>query len=150
MLKKKDAIKEYVNNSTINFSKITIFLNSTLGNYLKLSTEEEVIDLSLYEQVIFEENQNIITNSSFNGVICLSSGVVTRIQKDRNGLYSITISDSNNINYEYKYLTSVDFSIYSFIKKDEIIGEFDISSNDSSYIVKISKGNQYYDLNKME
>ena len=131
----------------INLLKLPFYFSKLLPTQIKLS-DETVYSKLIYDNVTFDGEKNNIVNYSFNGVINLSDGIIIKIIKNHDQSYNVTIQDVNGYLYEYESLKSVDFSIYTFVESQTILGSssFDTSKDGYSFGLVISKKGEYYDF----
>lgn len=108
-----------------NFLKFAKLFNGIFGGFIPLDNDITVYESTQYDMVIFDEvtKENCVKNYTFDGVTALTSGVVTRINKNKNGTYDITIKGSDDVNYCYKNLEGIDIRIYSYVEANTIIGK---------------------------
>lgn len=134
-------------NDNINFIKYSKMFNGIFGNFIPIS-DDVTVDQEIYYDIIeYDKNINKISNYTFEGVNTCSSGVVTKISKDKNKLYSITIKADDDTNYIYSNLISCDVRIYSYINRGDLIGQagYDDINKCYSFNLMIEKNGVYYD-----
>ena len=109
----------------MNVLKFASIFNGVFGDGLFIPSPADIpaVSTSLYSQVSYENNQNIIQDDSFSGVYNAVPGVVVRISKNNEKKYTITIKGIDDRTYHYGNLTSIDFSIYSYVAEKVIIGK---------------------------
>ena len=131
----------------LNLLKIPYHITKLYPNKLIIS-DELVYDKMIYENVTFDGVNNYVNNYSFNGVYNLTDGVVVKISKNSQDLYTVLIQGVDDFTYEYANLKSVDTNIYSFVKSQTILGEscYDSSTNNYFFVLKIMKKGVYYEF----
>lgn len=131
----------------INLLKLPFYFSKLLPTQIKLS-DETVYSKLIYDNVTFDGKKNNVINYSFNGVLNLTDGIIIKIIKNHDQSYNVTIQDVNGYLFEYANLKSVDFSIYSFVESQTILGSssFDDSINGYCFDLYISKKGEYYDF----
>jgi hypothetical protein len=111
-------------NDNMNILKFVAFFNGIFGDtFIPTPDDIPVVSSTLYESVKYQDGINYVENTSFDGVYTAMTGVVVKIVKDDSGKYQITIKGYDDREYEYRDLESVDFSIYSFVPENAIIGK---------------------------
>lgn len=136
-------IKENIK-SDFNFLKIVSFANKHFGNIIDLNGDLNVDSKEYYEVVEYTNNKNVVHNYSFDGVVNICNGVITKIEKTNNS-YNITIKGEDDFNYVFYRLVNIDYNIYSYVKEGEVIGL--ATKNDDYYFfeLEIIKDGVYYD-----
>ncbi len=128
-------------NQNINILPIVNLFTSIYDiNDIEVSLEKH------YEEIIFKHPDNIIKSSSFNGVLAIEEGIVTKITKENN-LYSVTVLSEKGINYTYRDITNIDITIYSYIKKGTIIGGSKMVDGIYTFAVSIYNQDQIFSIN---
>lgn len=127
----------------LNVLKIT----SLFDNRINKDSITSVANLELFESIKYNNNVNIFSDSSFDGATILESGIITKVSK-KNNLYEINILSTSGILYTYSNLVSFDFSLYRFVRADEILGlvEYNTETTTYTFNVIISKDNNYYSI----
>ena len=75
-----------------------------------------------------------------------SSGVVSKIVKNKDKTYTITIQGIDDYVYIYDGLESIDFSIYNYVEKGTVIGLAKKENNQYTFNLTIKKDGKYYDF----
>lgn len=134
----------------INLLKLPFYFSKLLPSEIML-IDDTVYNKMIYDNVTFDGKKNNIVNYSFNGVLNLTDGIILKIIKNDNQTYNVTIQDVNGYLFEYANLKSVDFSIYSFVESQTILGSssFDDSINGYCFDLYISKKGEYHDFYKL-
>lgn len=127
-----------------NFLNLVTTINALFGEFIIIEDDVMVDSSTLYDEVVFENEINVIKNYSFSGVTSAASGVVTKIIKDNNDLYTITIQSNDDYFYTYSNLESIDYSIYSYVGKGEIIGVAQNQNSFYTFELKIEKEGTSY------
>lgn len=137
----------YSFNENINFIKYSKLFNGVFGNYVPINQNDTVNKEVYYDVVNYSNNTNIIQNYSFEGVCVAETGVVTKIKKNKNNLYNITIKTNDGTNYTYNNLITCDVRIYSYINLGDIIGSamYDDEIECYTFNLIIEKEGKYYD-----
>lgn len=128
-----------------NFLKMTKTFNSLFGNFLPVN-DEEVYSSNVYDKVIYQDGINYVTNNSFSGVTNLTSGVITKIKKEKNKTYTVTIQGSDDYLYTYSGLTSIDYRIYNYVNASDILGLASLNNGTYHFEVMIEKEGVKYDF----
>lgn len=140
--------KKYVGKNLINKNwnilKITGTINTLFGEFIIIKDDLPVDSFTMYDNIEYVDGTNLITNVNFEGVYSCESGVVTKIKKDDNNKYTITIQSMDDIVYEYSNLENIDFSIYNYVAKGEIIGSSTKEQEVFKFKLVISKDNERY------
>ena len=136
-------IKEKIK-SDFNFLKIVSFANKHFGNIIDLNGDINVDSKEYYEVVEYINNKNIVHNYSFDGVVNINNGVITKIEKNNNS-YNITIKGEDDFNYVFYGLVNIDYNIYSYVKEGEVIGLAAKNNDYYSFELEIIKDGVYYD-----
>lgn len=129
-----------------NFLKMTNVFNSLFGQFFKIDDTVDVYHANVYDNVKYENNVNYITNHSFSGVTNLTSGIITKIKKEKDGTYTITIQGSDDFIYTYGKLTSVDYHIYNYVDASDILGLASYDNSKYHFTLTIEKEGVYYDF----
>lgn len=122
--------------SNINFSVLTKQVNTLLDDTQTVSNE-------INFQLLNYTNEMNHFQSTFNGVYNISSGVVVKIEKE-DELYNITILTTEDYEYTYKGLESINCYLYEYISEGKIIGTVS-QNNNYMYLVSIYKDGKYYE-----
>ena len=130
-----------------NFNNSCKIFNGLFGNFIPINNDSTVNQNIYYDIIEYEDNKNKISNYTFEGVNTCNSGVVTKISKGKNKLYSITIKADDDTNYTYLNLISCDVRIYSYISHGDLIGQaaYDNINKCYSFDLMIEKNGVYYD-----
>lgn len=129
-----------------NFLKMTNVFNTLFGEFFKIDNSIDVYHANVYDNVKYENNVNYITNNSFSGVTNLTSGIITKIKKEKDGTYTITIQGSDDFVYTYGKLSSVDYHIYTYVDASDIIGLANYDNSKYHFTLTIEKEGVYYDF----
>lgn len=129
-----------------NFLKMTNVFNTLFGQFFKIDNIVNVYHANVYDNVKYDNHINYITNHSFSGVTNLTSGIITRIKKEKDGTYTITIQGNDDFIYTYGKLTSIDYYIYNYIDASDIIGLASAEDNKYYFTLIIEKEGVYYDF----
>ena len=78
--------------------------------------------------------------------MAISSGVVSKIVKNKDKTYTITIQGIDDYVYIYDGLESIDFSIYNYVEKGTVIGLAKKENNQYTFKLTIKKDGKYYDF----
>ena len=81
---------------------------------------------------------NYIKNDSFDGVYNFSNGIVTKIIKNDNETYTISIMTEDDYLFTYYDLSTFDYRLYEYVNKGEIIGKTTDQNNSYNYKIKIT------------
>jgi len=141
----KINIKEEINKN-YNFLNLTRIINNTFGNFIEIK-DQTVYNANVFDNVEFDGKFNIITNNNFNGVKCLTTGVITKIIRNKKeGLYNITVLGSDN--YEYTYYDIKDFhlSLYTYVNQETILGTMNEEEGNFRFRLSIYKDSKYYNF----
>lgn len=122
--------------SSINFSLLTKQINNALGETNTVSDE------IMFECINFQDDTNYLV-STFNAATNILEGVVIKIEK-QNNLYNITVLTTDDYEYTYKGLSSIDCYLYEYLPQGKIIGELSYENN-YQYLVQIYKDGKYYE-----
>lgn len=135
-------------NRNINFLHYAKLFNGVFGNYFPTS-DIEVSGLNYYDIIVFNDAtlENEINNYSSNVIQPLTEGVVSKISKNKDGSYDVSIIDNSGYETTYKGLTQIDVRIYSYVFLDTIIGvsKYDEIKECYSFNIVIEKDGKYYD-----
>lgn len=144
--KNKTSIVDTTIRKNWNFFKMTNVFNTLFGQFFKIHDTIDVYHANVYDTVKYDNQINHITNNSFSGVTNLTSGIITKIKKEKDGTYTITIQGSDEFVYTYGKLMSVDYHIYNYVDGSDIIGL--ASSKDGKYYftLTIEREGVYYDF----
>ena len=96
----------------------------------------------MFECINFQDDTNYLV-STFNAATNILEGVVIKIEK-QNNLYNITVLTTDDYEYTYKGLSSVDCYLYEYLPQGKIIGELSYENN-YQYLVQIYKDGKYYE-----
>lgn len=129
-----------------NFLKMTKVFNSLFGEFIPIDGDKDVYNTNVYDMVVYENGVNHVTNSSFSGVTNLTGGVITKIKKEKDNTYTITIQGSDDYVYTYSKLTSLDYNIYNYIEAGSIIGLASEENGVYKFDLKIEKEGKVYDF----
>lgn len=102
-----------------------VIINKINGSLevINLGTEEETtVSNILKEYDIIDSNTRRYYCDEFTPVSNHIAGVVTKITKSKDNLYTIIIQGIDNKIYQYSNINSFNYHIYDYIKTDEIIG----------------------------
>lgn len=146
---KKIRICENSINKSWNFLNLVTTFNGMFGEFIVIDETVEVDNKQLYDDINYIQNINVITNTSINGVIICESGVVTKILKDEDKLYTVEILSNDDVLYCYSNLSTVDVSIYTYIEAGNIIGEANSNNGKFTFNLTINKDGKYYEYNDM-
>lgn len=108
-----------------NINPLTI-INKINGKLelVDLGTEEETTVSTIYKEYdIINDNIRRYYCDEFSPVTNHIAGVVTKINKNKEGIYTITIQGIDNKIYQYSNLESFNYHIYDYIKTDDVIGD---------------------------
>lgn len=138
-------------NKNINITKFISISSFLLPKEYNNLIDKEVYQNSDYDNLIYSNNINQITNYSFNGVTSLTDGVIVKITKNENELYEVYVQTIDDYVYCYSNLRSFDKGIYSFIKSGTILGSsyFDNERKCYNYEIIISKNKEFFALYEM-
>ena len=136
----KNKIKE-----DISFLKLINTFNTFFGDIIVLDNNEYVDSTLFYDYIEYKNNINYVTNYSFDGVYNLNNGIVTKIIKNDNQTYTIFIKGEDDFLYVYYDLSSIDYRIYEYIKKGEIIGKTNKTNNAYNLRIQITKDGRSFD-----
>lgn len=129
-----------------NFLKMTKVFNSLFGDFIPIDGDKDVYNATIYDTVVYENGINHVTNHSFSGVTNLTGGVITKIKKEKDNTYTITIQGSDDYMYTYSKLTSLDYHIYNYIDAGSIIGLAGEENGRYIFDLKIEKEGKAYDF----
>ena len=129
-----------------NFLNMVTTINALFGEFIVINNDILVDATTLYDEVSYINNINVIKNYSFSGVSTTVSGVITKITKDSNDLYSITIQTKDNYFYTYSLLTSIDYSIYNYVTSGYIICASLEEDGYYTFNLMIEKEGNYYNF----
>lgn len=149
MLKKNYKITELTLEKNWNFLKLVTTFNGLFGEFIVINNDKQVSMGSLYDEIVYQDNINHIYNYQFDAGYCLASGVVTKITKDKNNLYTITIQTQDDFVYEYRNLSSFDYHIYNYVEVGSILGLSQNLTDKYTYDLVIQKGDQFYEYNNI-
>ena len=136
----KNKIKE-----DVSFLKLIKTFNSVFGDIIILDNNQHVDSTLFFDYIEYIDNINYITNYSFDGVYNLNNGIVTKIIKNPNKTYTIYIKGEDDYLYIYYDLSSIDYRLYEYIKKGEIIGKTTKENNSYKLKIQITKDGRSYD-----
>lgn len=134
----------YLNNN-FNFTKIGYNL---LSSFIENKTEQTVSSIDAYDNYYYENNKNIITSSSYNGVNCIAEGTIINIKKI-NDKYEITIQTIDDYIWTYNGLETIDCHLYEFIKVNDQLGTSSYQNEMYTFKVSILNNNKYYSLEEV-
>lgn len=145
-------IKQFENftsivNSNLNFISFSNIFSGIFGNIFEFD-DDYVYSSDIYESVKYQDGVNIVKHRSFDGVKILVPGVVTKIYKDENGLYNLTILGVDDYIYTYIGLETKDVRIYEYLREEAILGKSRFTTDSYEFTVIIEKDNQrvsFYD-----
>ncbi len=149
MLKKNYKITELTLEKNWNFLKLVTTFNGLFGEFIVINNDKQVSMASLYDEIVYQDNINHIYNYQFDAGYCLASGVITKITKDKNNLYTITIQTQDDFVYEYRNLSSFDYHIYNYVEVGSILGLSQNLNDKYTYDLVIQKGDQFYEYNNI-
>lgn len=133
-------------NKNFNFLSLSMILNSTFGNFINIE-DQTVYNSNVFDSVEYNQNINIIQNNNFNGIYSLTSGIITKIIKNRkDGLYDITILSSDNFEYTYYGIKDFDLSLYHYVTQETIIGTAKEVNGIYQFNLSIYKDGKYYNF----
>lgn len=139
----------YVYKDNLNFLKFANLFNGNFGNFISSDIDKNAYSLNTYDEVFYdkENNINIVYNYGFDGIYNLENGIVTKIIRNSNGLYEVTIKGYDGYNYTYLDIESIDYHIYSYIGSNGIIGlaPYDKNLNYFTFKLIIEKEGVFYD-----
>ena len=127
--KNKDYVKSIVYTNNLSFAKIYNIYERYLGDVIpfknifeenKKLVSDEVMS---YNNVTESDNGYIFDVSNNYSVLSLSSGIVLKVEKDKNYKTKITIQDEDGTNITYGFLSDINVKLYDYVEKNEIIGE---------------------------
>ncbi len=124
---------------------VTVF-NGIFGEFIVINDDQTVDSNHLYDQITYNNNINYIINYDFSGVVATSSGVVSKIVKNKDKTYTITIQGIDDYVYIYDGLESIDFSIYNYVEKGTVIGLAKKENSQYTFKLTIKKDGKYYDF----
>ena len=119
-----DDVKEKLSDN-INVLQIIKYINGS-SKSLNVIKIEGLDDIAVIDELVEKEkieNGYRYYPPEYQGVVNEASGVIIKIEY--NGYYKVTILDSFDNTYTYSNLTSFDYSIYQYIKAEEILGNCD-------------------------
>lgn len=121
LLFKNTNFKEKLNKN-FNFLSLTTLINSTLGNFIEID-DKAVYSSSIYDEIYFDGRINKIINNNFNGVYSLTSGVITKIERNKDtGTYNVTVLGSDDYEYIYLGLKEFDLYLYAYVTHETVLG----------------------------
>lgn len=129
----------------ISFLKFIKTFNTMFGNIIVLDDNEYVDSTLFYDQIDYKDNINYVKDFNFDGVYNLNNGIITKIIKNDNQTYTIYIKTEDDFLYVYYDLISVDYRLYEYIKKGEIIGKISKTNNEYNLKIEIKKDGKNYD-----
>lgn len=136
-------------NDNINFIKLAKVFNGNFGSFISENIEDTVYSSNTYDEVLFNNDTKINTvyNYGFDGIYNLENGIVTKIIKNKDNLYEVTIKGYDGFNYTYLNVESIDYHIYSYIGNNNVLGlsRYDEKINCFTFDLKIEKDGIYYD-----
>ena len=136
----KNKIKE-----DVSFLKFVKTFNSLFGEIIIFENDELVDSTIFYDYIEYKNEMNYIKNDSFDGVYNFSNGIVTKIIKNDNETYTISIITEDDYLFTYYDLSSFDYRLYEYVNKGEIIGKTRDQNNSYNYKIKITKDGKNYD-----
>lgn len=139
-------MSEYTIEKNWNFLKMVTVFNGMFGEFIVINDDQTVDSNTLYDQITYHHNVNYITNYDFSGAMATSSGVVSKIVKNKDKTYTITIQGIDDYVYIYDGLESIDFSIYNYVEKGTVIGLAKKENNQYTFKLTIKKDGKYYDF----
>ena len=139
-------LSEYTIEKNWNFLKMVTVFNGMFGEFIVINDDQTVDSNTLYDQITYHHNVNYITNYDFSGAMATSSGVVSKIVKNKDKTYTITIQGIDDYVYIYDGLESIDFSIYNYVEKGTVIGLAKKENNQYTFKLTIKKDGKYYDF----
>ena len=139
-------LSEYTIEKIWNFLKMVTVFNGMFGEFIVINDDQTVDSNTLYDQITYHHNVNYITNYDFSGAMATSSGVVSKIVKNKDKTYTITIQGIDDYVYIYDGLESIDFSIYNYVEKGTVIGLAKKENNQYTFKLTIKKDGKYYDF----
>ena len=118
----KPKLKNMINKE-MNFLSYAKIFNGVFDGFIPVS-DEVVYNKNAFDNVVYLDDVRIneVHNYTINYIHPLVEGVVTKIYKDKNGLYSVYIKSIDGFTYIYEGLETIDVSIYSFVTDSSIIG----------------------------
>ena len=138
------SIKNKIKEDT-SFLKVIKRFNSLFGEIIVLNNDEYVDSTLFYDYIEYKDNINYVTNYSFDGAYNLNNGIVTKIIKNKNETYTIYIKGEDDFLYTYYDLSSLDYRLYEYVKKGEIIGKTIKTNNTYNLRIQITKDGINYD-----
>lgn len=139
-------ISKYVNksiNNNINFLQIGSFVDNIFATNIFNKGEITVYSSNFYEEVIFDNDINYVSNHSFSGVEALVDGIVIGISKIDNR-YEVTIQAVDDTLYIYQDLETIDVRLYEYIKCKSIIGKAYYKVDQYQFKLLIKKDQKLY------
>ncbi len=136
----KNKIKE-----DLSFLKFVKTFNSLFGEIIIFENDELVDSTIFYDDIEYKNEINYVKNDSFDGVYNFSNGIVTKIIKNDNETYTISIMTEDDYLFTYYDLSSFDYRLYEYVNKGEIIGKTTNQNNSYNYKIKITKDGTNYD-----
>lgn len=134
--------------TNLNFLKMAELFNGLFGTFIPIDNDITVYQSQVYDRVEYDSNFNTVYNYTFEGVNVLTSGVVTKISKNADKTYNVTIKGSDDFDYIYYNLESIDYSIYNYVQANDILGKarYNESSNSYTFGLQIYHEGVYYDF----
>ncbi len=137
-------------NRNINFMKIGHIFSGSLGFVLPNDSDITVFSKNSYDYVKYDEEKKINKVYLFatDGIKPLTSGIVTKINKSKDGKFNVYITDSQGITYGYLNMINFDYHIYSFVTPEMIIGlaQYDENENFFTFDLTIEEKGEYYNF----
>lgn len=126
---------DYLMNQNINFIKIGNLFSGSLGFVLPNENDITVYSRFSYDCVVYDEETKInhVYLFTTDAIKPLTSGIVTKIVKNKDHSYNVYITDSSNITYGYLNLQNFDYHIYSFVTNEMIIGKAKYNENENLF-----------------
>ena len=103
----KNKIKE-----DVSFLKFVKTFNSLFGEIIIFENDELVDSTIFYDHIEYKNEINYVKNDSFDGVYNFSNGIVTKIIKNDNETYTISIMTEDDYLFTYYDLSSFDYRLY--------------------------------------
>lgn len=135
-------------NHNINFMKIGNLFSGSLGFVIPNEKDVTVFSKNSYDYVSYSETEKInhVYMFSTDGIKPLTSGIITKVIKNKNHTYNVYITDSTGVTYGYLNMLNCDYHIYSFVTPEVIIGlaNYNESENIFTFDLSIEEKGVYY------
>lgn len=144
----KQPLLENALTDNLNFLKMAELFNGLFGTFIPMDKDITVYQSEVYDRVEYDKSYNTVYNYTFEGVTVLTSGVVTKISKNEDQTYNITVKGSDDFDYTYCRLESIDYSIYNYVQAGDIIGRARYFEEKDCYSfgLQIYQKGVYYDF----